>query len=310
MQPPLPALQAAAGPRPAVIGRAQSVPQLGLLGAVGPQEVAAAQVDGDHQTFVTGEAFLHLLRKDEHVSGCRSCASITSDFRFHTFSCWMLTLKSRMLVAGVKLCSRSSSGSTLPSQEVTSHRSEVSFCRCWRSCWTWACSSSQRSITPEQVGEKGATWSRGQNQRSDGWRRSAQSETSCRTCAGLRLGAAAQARFLRLLVVVQDQLDSPHLVDVAAALGHQLHLDAKASHQHRRSLGYPPNQAGEAYVALLGDLCWGAGLRGGSRLVPGGRVTDRLHCGGKVERIKRRNGEGAELESLQRSGGHVLRQVS
>lgn len=65
MQPPLPALQAAAGLRPAPIGRGQSVLQLALLGAVAPQEVATAQVDGDHQTFVAGEAFLHLLRENK-----------------------------------------------------------------------------------------------------------------------------------------------------------------------------------------------------------------------------------------------------
>lgn len=64
VQPALPALQAAAGLRPAVIGRAQRVPQLGLpLGGVAPQEAAPAQVDGDHQTLVAAEAFLHLLHE-------------------------------------------------------------------------------------------------------------------------------------------------------------------------------------------------------------------------------------------------------
>lgn len=68
----------------------------------------------------------------------------------------MLTSMSRMLVDGAILFSLSSSGSTLPSQEVTSDRSELSFCHCSRSClmsaaFLCACSSSQRSITPEET---------------------------------------------------------------------------------------------------------------------------------------------------------------
>lgn len=61
MQPPFPALQAAARLRPAVIGRGQGLPQLPQLGAVAPQEVAAAQIDGDHQTLVAVDGLLHLL---------------------------------------------------------------------------------------------------------------------------------------------------------------------------------------------------------------------------------------------------------
>ena len=49
----------------------------------------------------------------------------------------------------------------------------------------------------------------------------------CSTCAGLFVGrAAGQTRFLQLLFIVQDQLDSLHTVDAAAALRHQLSLNA------------------------------------------------------------------------------------
>lgn len=67
VQPALPALQAAAGLRPALIGRGQSFLQLAQLSAVAPQEVAAAQVDGDHQTLEAVEAFLHLLEDTEQA---------------------------------------------------------------------------------------------------------------------------------------------------------------------------------------------------------------------------------------------------
>lgn len=63
VQPLLPALQAAAGLHPALIGRAEGLLQLPQLGAVAPHEVAAAQVDGDHQTLVAVEGLLHLLDK-------------------------------------------------------------------------------------------------------------------------------------------------------------------------------------------------------------------------------------------------------
>lgn len=59
---PLPALHPAAGLRPPVIGRRQRLPQLLQLGAVAVQEVAAPQVDGDHQTLVAVKGLLHLLR--------------------------------------------------------------------------------------------------------------------------------------------------------------------------------------------------------------------------------------------------------
>lgn len=73
-----------------------------------------------------------------------------------TFSFRMLTSKSRMLVDGEIRCSLSSSGSTLPNQEVTSARSELSLCHCSRSCLMslfsllnlGALSSSHRWITP------------------------------------------------------------------------------------------------------------------------------------------------------------------
>lgn len=61
MKSPLPALQATAGLSPALIGRGEGLLELPQLGAVAPQEVAAAQVDGDHQTFVAVEGLLHLL---------------------------------------------------------------------------------------------------------------------------------------------------------------------------------------------------------------------------------------------------------
>lgn len=78
--------------------------------------------------------------------------------RCSTFSFRMLTSKSCTLVDGAICCSLSSSGSTLPNQEVMSQRSEFSFCHCSRSCLmsVWplvnfcACSSSQRSITPAE----------------------------------------------------------------------------------------------------------------------------------------------------------------
>lgn len=73
-----------------------------------------------------------------------------------TFSFRMLTSKSRMLVDGEICCSLSSSGSTLPNQEVMSARSELSLCHCSRSCLMLlssllnlgALSSSHRWITP------------------------------------------------------------------------------------------------------------------------------------------------------------------
>ena len=81
VQPPLPALQAAAGLRPAVIGRAQRVLQPGLLGAAPPQQAAAAQVDGDHQTFVAGEAFLHLLHRSESEKAEKSRRRLTPNLQ-------------------------------------------------------------------------------------------------------------------------------------------------------------------------------------------------------------------------------------
>lgn len=65
MKSPFPALQAAAGLRPAVIGRRKGIPQFLQLGAVAALEVAAAQVDGDHQTLVAVEGLLHLLMKTQ-----------------------------------------------------------------------------------------------------------------------------------------------------------------------------------------------------------------------------------------------------
>lgn len=69
VQPPLPALQPAAGLRPAAVGRAQGFLQLLQLGAVATQEVTAAQVGGDHQTLAAVEGLLHLLqdRTDDYV---------------------------------------------------------------------------------------------------------------------------------------------------------------------------------------------------------------------------------------------------
>lgn len=107
VQPPLPALQAAAGLRPAVIGWAESLLQLPQLGAVTPQEVTAAQVGGDHQTLVAVEGFLHLLDKREgrektsvfilpNSTGCNvftaqyvfmaSVSEVQTKIRIHKFS--------------------------------------------------------------------------------------------------------------------------------------------------------------------------------------------------------------------------------
>lgn len=87
VQPPLPALQAAAGLRPAAIGRAEGFPQLPQLGAVAPQEVTAAQVDRDHQTLVAVESLLHLLDRGggrERQCGC-VCSMNTCRRPDHTF---------------------------------------------------------------------------------------------------------------------------------------------------------------------------------------------------------------------------------
>lgn len=65
VQPLLPALQAAAGLRPALIGRGEGLLQLPQFRTFAWQEVAATQVDGDHQTFVTVEGLLHLLDSRE-----------------------------------------------------------------------------------------------------------------------------------------------------------------------------------------------------------------------------------------------------
>lgn len=67
VQPPLPTRQGTTGLRPALIGRAERLPQLPLLGAVAAQEVVAAQVDGDHQTLVAVEGFLHHLDERRHL---------------------------------------------------------------------------------------------------------------------------------------------------------------------------------------------------------------------------------------------------
>ncbi len=71
-----------------------------------------------------------------------------------TLSCLTLSSKSSTLTAVSGFCSLSSSGVAQSSQEVMSCRSEVS---CWGSLelhcsllTAWACSSSQRSITPAE----------------------------------------------------------------------------------------------------------------------------------------------------------------
>ena len=102
VQPPLPALQAAAGLRPAVIGRAESLLELLQLGAVAPQEVTAAQVDGDHQTLVAVEGLLHVLDKEtEEMNVCISPAATflhcSTCFHAAVFVCHVLKLLSLVL---------------------------------------------------------------------------------------------------------------------------------------------------------------------------------------------------------------------
>lgn len=95
-------------------------------------------------------------RKDREEQEQDTCYSGYKMLKNSTFSFRMLTSKSRMLVDGEIRCSLSSSGSTLPNQEVTSARSELSLCHCSRSCLMslssllnlGALSSSHRWITP------------------------------------------------------------------------------------------------------------------------------------------------------------------
>lgn len=129
------------------------------------------------------------------------------------------------------------------------------------------------------------------------------------TCAGLFVGrAAGQTRFLQLLLIVQDQLDSLHAVDAAAALRHQLRLKnthnihlkhhfictekdccirqgslslcAYISLLAERSAGHMCGRRAQASDHFSGNSfsLWGAGL------VPAGRVGHWLHWGEREEK--------------------------
>lgn len=54
------------------------------------------------------------------------------------------------------------------------------------------------------------------------------------TCAGLFVGrAAGQTDIVQLLLIIQDQLDSLHIVDAATALRHELNLNTQRN-PHKR----------------------------------------------------------------------------
>lgn len=86
VQAPLPALKAAAGLSPAVIGWVQGLLLLVQLGAVAAQEVTAAQVDGDHQTLVAVENLLHLLSRNPPPQNINFRQ--TTDEVFQNLLCW------------------------------------------------------------------------------------------------------------------------------------------------------------------------------------------------------------------------------